>query len=94
MAVMIDDLVTRGVDETLPNVYLGRARIPSDFAGRQCCHPFDGQGLRAGLIDREHYLSLAEIKYFRRAGHCSLKAASINPTPENNETLQKSHRRL
>jgi len=86
MAVMIDDLVTRGVDEPY-RMFTSRAEyrliLREDNAGIRLM----GRGCELGLIDKEHYLSLQERIREIEKGIGQLKSVSVKPTVETNEKL-------
>jgi tRNA uridine 5-carboxymethylaminomethyl modification enzyme len=88
MAVMIDDLVTRGVDEPY-RMFTSRAEYRLILREDNAVIRLMGKGCELGLIDREHYLSLQEKIRQIEQGIKRLKAAPINPTPEINEILAK-----
>jgi tRNA uridine 5-carboxymethylaminomethyl modification enzyme len=88
MAVMIDDLVTRGVDEPY-RMFTSRAEYRLILREDNAVIRLMGKGCELGLIDREHYLSLQDKIHQIEKGIERLKAASINPTPEINEILAK-----
>jgi len=88
MAVMIDDLVTRGVDEPY-RMFTSRAEYRLILREDNAVIRLMGKGCELGLIDREHYLSLQDKIRQIEQGIKRLKAAPINPTPEINETLAK-----
>jgi tRNA uridine 5-carboxymethylaminomethyl modification enzyme len=88
MAVMIDDLVTRGVDEPY-RMFTSRAEYRLILREDNAVIRLMGKGCELGLIERENYLSLQDKIRQIEQGIARLKAASINPTPEINETLAK-----
>jgi tRNA uridine 5-carboxymethylaminomethyl modification enzyme len=88
MAVMIDDLVTRGVDEPY-RMFTSRAEYRLILREDNAVIRLMGKGCELGLIDSAHYLELQDKIKRIEQGIARLKAASINPTPEINETLAK-----
>jgi len=88
MAVMIDDLVTRGVDEPY-RMFTSRAEYRLILREDNAVIRLMGKGCELGLIDRAHYLELQDKIERIERGIARLKAAPINPTPEINETLAK-----
>jgi tRNA uridine 5-carboxymethylaminomethyl modification enzyme len=88
MAVMIDDLVTRGVDEPY-RMFTSRAEYRLILREDNAVIRLMGKGCELGLIDRAHYLDLQDKIHQIEQGISRLKAAPINPTPEINETLAK-----
>ena len=88
MAVMIDDLVTRGVDEPY-RMFTSRAEYRLILRDDNAVIRLMGKGCELGLIDRAHYLKLQDKIERIERGIAHLKASSINPTPEINEALAK-----
>ncbi|PKN39464.1 MAG: tRNA uridine-5-carboxymethylaminomethyl(34) synthesis enzyme MnmG [Deltaproteobacteria bacterium HGW-Deltaproteobacteria-2] len=88
MAVMIDDLVTRGVDEPY-RMFTSRAEYRLILREDNATIRLMGKGCELGLIERAHYLELHDKIKKIEQGIEHLKASSINPTPEINEALAK-----
>lgn len=88
MAVMIDDLVTRGVDEPY-RMFTSRAEYRLILREDNATIRLMGKGCELGLIAPEHYVALQEKMRQIEQGIKHLKASSIKPTPEINEQLAK-----
>jgi tRNA uridine 5-carboxymethylaminomethyl modification enzyme len=88
MAVLIDDLVTRGVDEPY-RMFTSRAEYRLILREDNATIRLMGKGVELGLIGSKHYLSLQDKMRQIRQGIERLKAAPIKPSPEINEHLAK-----
>ena len=88
MAVMIDDLVTRGVDEPY-RMFTSRAEYRLILREDNAVIRLMGKGCELGLVAREHYLSLQNKMRHIEQGIKRLKASPIKPSAEINETLAK-----
>jgi tRNA uridine 5-carboxymethylaminomethyl modification enzyme len=88
MAVMIDDLVTRGVDEPY-RMFTSRAEYRLILREDNAVIRLMGKGCELGLIAPEHYAVLQEKMRQIEQGIKRLKASPIKPSPEINEQLAK-----
>ncbi|HON58870.1 MAG TPA: tRNA uridine-5-carboxymethylaminomethyl(34) synthesis enzyme MnmG [Smithella sp.] len=88
MAVMIDDLVTKGVDEPY-RMFTSRAEYRLILREDNAVIRLMGKGHELGLIGKEEYLALQEKVRAIEKGIAHLKSVSITPTPETNEKLTR-----
>jgi tRNA uridine 5-carboxymethylaminomethyl modification enzyme len=88
MAVMVDDLVTRGVDEPY-RMFTSRAEYRLILREDNAVIRLMGKGCELGLVERAYYLSLQDKMRHIEQGIKRLKATPIKPSPKINETLAK-----
>ncbi|MGD0169345.1 MAG: tRNA uridine-5-carboxymethylaminomethyl(34) synthesis enzyme MnmG [Smithella sp.] len=88
MAVMIDDLVTRGVDEPY-RMFTSRAEYRLILREDNAVIRLMGKGCELGLVDQAQYLALQDKIKKIEQGIEHLKASPIKPTAATNEQLAK-----
>ncbi|MFO7569697.1 MAG: tRNA uridine-5-carboxymethylaminomethyl(34) synthesis enzyme MnmG [Smithellaceae bacterium] len=86
MAVMIDDLVTRGVDEPY-RMFTSRAEYRLILREDNAVIRLMGKGCDLGLIDRAHYQELLDKMKRIHQGIEHLKSVSVKPSPDINDKL-------
>jgi tRNA uridine 5-carboxymethylaminomethyl modification enzyme len=88
IAVMIDDLVTRGVDEPY-RMFTSRAEYRLILREDNATIRLMGKGCEIGLIGKEHYLSLQEKVRQIEKDIEHLKSVPVKPTAETNDKLTR-----
>jgi tRNA uridine 5-carboxymethylaminomethyl modification enzyme len=88
MAVMIDDLVTRGVDEPY-RMFTSRAEYRLILREDNAVIRLMGKGCELGLIAPEHCAELQDKMRHIEQGIKRLKASPIKPSPKINKQLAK-----
>jgi tRNA uridine 5-carboxymethylaminomethyl modification enzyme len=88
MAVMVDDLVTKGVDEPY-RMFTSRAEYRLILREDNAVIRLMGKGYELGLIGKEDYLALQEKTCAIEQGIAHLKSVPITPTEETNEKLAR-----
>ena len=86
IGVLIDDLVTRGVDEPY-RMFTSRAEYRLILREDNATIRLMGKGVELGLIGSDHYLSLQDKMRKIQQGIDRLKSTPVKPSPEINEKL-------
>ncbi len=88
MAVLVDDLVMRGVDEPY-RMFTSRAEYRLILREDNAVIRLMGKGCDLGLIDRAHYQDLLDRMKKIELGITRLKASPVKPTQDVNDALAK-----